>query len=125
MKKLIPLLCFAAVIALFVIGCAAMNRPLSQSSLPVVCGSATNGTPAAVGWLQYASAVNASSNPTPTEAPVGVALAALTTLVSAGLGWYARNHTASKETAATLTAAQAACAATVAASVKQQTPPAS
>ena len=103
MKKLIPAVCLIAVVAMFALGCAALSRNASQQSPPVALGAADTNTPNAVAWLQLASAVNKDANPTPTQEPIGIALTALTTLVSAGLGWYAR-HTSSKADATTASA---------------------
>lgn len=100
MKKIIPAVCLIAVFTLFGIGCATLSHNASQQSPPVALGAADTNTPNAVAWLQLASALNKEANPTPTQEPISVALTALTTLVSAGLGWYAR-HTSSKADATT------------------------
>ena len=52
-----------------------------------------------VAYLKSADAINSAVNVTPSEAPIHMLLAGLTTLAAAGAGWYARHRSAAVATA--------------------------
>ena len=110
MKTLILISLLAAAVVLWATGCGTLlGTHAGQSSLPVELGASTTNTPNAVAYLQLAKVINASANPTPTEAPINTALDGLIALAAMASGyWVHRNgvsHGAAVGAAATLAAA--------------------
>jgi hypothetical protein len=86
-------------------GCGTLlGTKAGTTSVPVELGAATTNDVNLVAWEKVAQVLNATANPTSTNAPINTLLGAAIGLTTAFAGWYARHTTAKTEIAATLAA---------------------
>ena len=86
-------------------GCGTLlGTKASTTSVPVELGAATTNDVNLVAWEKVAQVLNATANPTSTNAPINTLIGAAIGLTTSFAGWYARHTTAKQEAAATLAA---------------------